>query len=291
MKELKLIVAMFIILLMNSCNRNGEIEVSEITDKQKIEELQKSGVKGIPFPEGSKVLKISSSGNDITKIVLPEDVYFVVKNKQGNVFRISEMGVRCTCSRGSGCSPVKYDGSYYCLMNAGCKVCSSRSSVIDDLVPVDDVLGESIEIVGVMDVNKGVTQFSSKKGLLKVTKSNHQYGITEDFFKCEEVKKELELLYSFIYSDKIPDFIVNNSSKIPNGYVYTKVNFYGNNILIPIPKEDIDDNTISYSSHDLEDEIGEKVSCTCYKGNGCKLGSLFGAKFCDAGSCTDCAMK
>lgn len=285
MKKLELIVILFIILLMNSCNRNGEIEVREITDKQKIEELQKSGVKGIPFPEGSKVLKLSSNEDNTTKIILPEDVYFVVKNEKGDVFRISEMGVRCTCSRGSGCSPVSVKGSFYCVMNDGCKTCSSSSFLIKEMG-----LGQKLQIVGMMDENKGIVPFAKEKTLFHTTESVHQYGITEDFFKCKEVKKSLEEIYSFIYSDKIPDFITNNSSQIPSGYVYTKIDFYGNNILVPVPKNDIDANSVFYSLKDLEDNIGE-ISCTCYKGKGCKSGSMFGAKYCDAGSCTDCAMK
>lgn len=289
MKELKLIVILFIILLMNSCNRNGEIEIPKITDKQKIEELKKSGVKGIPFPEGSKVIKLSSNGSDITKIVLPEDVYFVVKNNKGEVFRISEMGIRCICTRGVGCSPVKALGDYYCVMQDGCRACSSRPALLVDGI----LLGEEVEVVGVMNENRGIAPFAKKKDLFHISESSHQYGITEDFFKCKEVKKGLEEIYSFIYSDKIPDFIINNFSQIPSDYAYTKIDFYGNNILIPVPKKDIRENDdIFYYLSDLEgNNIKASPVCTCYKGNGCKLSSMFGAKYCDAGSCTDCAMK
>ncbi|MDO4224806.1 MAG: hypothetical protein Q4C75_02820 [Bergeyella zoohelcum] len=290
MKIVNFVLLMLVGFLFNSCSREEVMEIPEITNKETILKLQESGVRGIPFPEGSQAIRVASEV-DIMKIVLPKEVYFVVKNEEGKVFKISEIGVRCRCSLGSGCSPISAMGQYFCLMNDGCKVCSSKP--VTEVTPNSGKFDENVTIVGVMDERRGLAVFSDKKGLFSTNESAKQYGITEDFFECKEVKSALEDFYNAVYGNNIPDFIKNNTGKLPKGHVYIKIDLFGNNILLPTPKYDKDGYEMFSDVEEIDGDIGEieGTLCRCYKGKGCTLGSKFGAKYCDAGKCSDCALK
>ena len=279
MKTINFILYVFIGFLLCSCSRNEEINVKELTDQAKIAKIQQSGIKGIPFPLDSKA--VDTEVHDVIKISLPEDVFFVVKDSKGEVYRLPEAGVRCTCTQGTGCSPVKYDGDYYCVMNENCSVCSMKTTRIGS--------NEVIEIIGLMDERKPVKLFANVSGKFTTNVSKHQYGISEDFFKCKEVRNEIANLYKVIYGENIPDFIKNNSFNIPTNYTYTKVDFFGNEILVPIPKTSSIINDLNLKIVDPGDRGG--VSCKCYKGSGCVLKSMLGTKYCDAENCSDCALN
>lgn len=148
---------------------------------------------------------------------------------------------------------------------------------------------EVIEIIGLMDERKPVKLFANVSGKFTTNVSKHQYGISEDFFKCKEVRNEIANLYKVIYGENIPDFIKNNSFNIPTNYTYTKVDFFGNEILVPIPKNSSIINDLNLKIVDPGD--GGGVSCKCYKGSGCVLKSMLGTKYCDAGNCSDCALN
>lgn len=271
--------------LLSSCHRDQVIDVPEITDEAEIIQLKNSSIKGIPFPEGSVATQLASK--DIIKILLPDEMYFVVKNEKGEVFRVEELGVRCTCSKGSGCSPVRYDGEYYCVMDSDCKTCSSKSIAFFELAEGKKSQQE-VTIVGVMNEIRGVAAFSKTKGVFTITKGTKQYGITEDFFKCREVMEELNNMYTFIYRKNVPAFILNNSADVPANYVYIKMDFFGNNILVPVPREQVEEEILA-ANFEIED--GGKVTCSCLRGSGCKSKSFLGVKYCDAGNCSDCALK
>ncbi len=279
MKTIKFLIFIFFGLLLSFCSKkNEEINVKELTDQAKIATIQESGIKGIPFPTGSKA--IETDIYDVIKISLPEDVFFVVKDSKEKVYRLSEAGVRCTCTQGEGCSPVKYGGDYYCVMNKNCNVCSMKTTRIG--------INENIQIIGVMDERKPVKLFSSKNGMFTTNTEVHQYGISEDFFKCKEVQTEINNIYTVFYGKDAPAFIKNNNFEIPKDYTYTKVNFFGNNILIPIPKNS---SIINDFNLKLVDPESAGASCKCYNGSGCVLKSMLGTKYCDAGNCSDCALN
>lgn len=279
MNALKIFTVFVVVLFLQSCNREQMIDVPEITSQQQIEKLKISGAKGVPFPKGSKVTKLSDG---LVKITLPKDVYFVVKNEEGEVFRVQELGMRCSCSQGSGCSPVKAFGNYYCVMS-GCRECSSKLSTFRNKSKNE----EFIQIVGVMDEEKAFGLISKEKGLFSITEkeSGMQYGITRDFFECKEVKDALDEVYNDLFQNKVPDFIKNSSGEIPPDYVYAKSCFLGNNILLLLHKDMVGENSIIYSK-----DIDGGAICKCYRGKGCKADKKYMALFCDAGNCSDCAM-
>ncbi|WP_396178242.1 hypothetical protein [Flavobacterium sp.] len=289
MKKLikNLVFAMSVSLLFISCS-NDETEVAVETlnaqkDANKIAEILNSGAQGIPFPEGSKVFKISE---DEFEIRLPEDVFFLVSvlesnnNKSNISLEIADISVTCTCSKGKGCSPVKVKGEYYCVMNRGCSTCSMSVSTTGKK--------QNITILGIIDYSAGVSFISEVKSPLTspqdkiISKTS-----SEQFLNKPEVKKALLEFYSVIYDNKIPNFILENQDA-PQGYSYSKVNLFGNEIMIPVKS-----NSISKSLRIASIEEASAVSCTCAKGkgSGCVKKSFMGAKYCDAGSCTVCTLS
>lgn len=277
----KLISIIVLPFLLWNCE-GEEIIVNELNSVEHtaiIQHIISNNIKGIPFPKNSKLLRLD---NEQSKIVLPEDVYFVVKyingKKVGDVELITEMSVRCTCTQGTGCSPVSYDGNYYCVMNEGCNTCKMRVSDSDN---------EEIEIAGIMDERSPVKFISNVKSKFTTQeKLNLKYHLNEDFFKNKEIKKQLNNLYKVIYGKNIPDFITYNSTILPKNYSYTKVDFYGNKIFVPIPTQ------LSIEEEYIEIIDDGKVTCKCNRGvAGCKLKSFLGAKYCDAGSCSDCTLN
>lgn len=315
MKIFNLITFIFAIVFLQSCNRNEEISVQKITDTEKIQTIINSGIKGIPFPEGSTAYKLA---NNQTKITLPEDVYFVVKNQKGEVFRVRELGVRCTCSKGSGCSPANVKGQFFCVMNEDCKTCSSSPAVIGGKDNTEVDMNQRVEIVGVMNENKELGSFGKEKGLLTITDGGIQYGITEDFFKCKEVQdyliKTIIATHSLItksdYKQTEKDVQMDKAylqkhkagiESLYNEVIYVKTNFFGNNVLFPYPKKLMekweDPNLITFTAREVDEDLGNSA-CTCQKGEGCTLRSAWvplpgvgSIKYCDAGGCTICTLK
>lgn len=279
MKLIIFLLIMFFGLLLNSCSRNDDIQVKELTDKTQIENLQKSGIIGIPFPEHSRATKV---GSDVTDITLPEDVFFIAKitsgENSGQVIKTSVARVTCNCTKGAGCSPVVHQGNYYCVMNGGCSVCSMTTS--------PNKGNATLQIVGIIDTRNPVKFYAEKESTFTTKKSYEPtYHMSEDFFRNEYVINEINNFYKLVYGDHIPDFIKTNSNQIPEGYGYVKANFLGNEIMFPIEKKNAFINGIP-----LDFTLANRVSCNCTRGTGCKLGSILGVKYCDAGACTICTL-
>ena len=147
MKALKFFILVSIGLVLSSCSMEDEINVQEITSKNVIAEIKATGAKGIPFPEGSKATTLGSK--DFVKITLPEDVYYVIKDEEGNVSRVSTLGIRCKCLKGAGCSPGTYDGRYFCTAELGaCSLCEVHAGLIESLSAKGEQ--KEVQIVGVM---------------------------------------------------------------------------------------------------------------------------------------------
>ena len=276
-------------LFFLSCDKeSNEIIVEELDPSNDVqasilEIIDQTGDKGIPFPEGAKAF---DNGDGSVTIKLFEGYKFVLLEEGTSKMLppVEEVGVTCTCNKGSGgCSPVKAKGSYYCVMNDNCSNCTKSTSSAN----------RAVKIIGVYNPEMAIS-FISKTNDVKGLKSalyTQQEAVYGNFFpellELEEVKSSLLELYNAIYSDNIPEFVLNNSNKIPKGYSYVKVNIYGNEAVIPVPNEYVDENM---SALPPEEEVGG-VSCKCNKGKGCKLDSMLGVKYCNAGNCTSCTLK
>ena len=161
MKALKFFILVSIGLVLSSCSMEDEINVQEITSKNVIAEIKATGAKEIPFPEGSKATTLGSK--DFVKITLPEDVYYVVKDEEGNVSRVSTLGIRCKCLKGAGCSPGTYDGRYFCTAELGaCSLCEVHAGLIESLSAKGEQ--KEVQIVGVMDEREDKFGAYAKRG-------------------------------------------------------------------------------------------------------------------------------
>ncbi|QHN64935.1 hypothetical protein [Bergeyella cardium] len=290
MKALKFFILVSIGLVLSSCSMEDEINVQEITSKNVIAEIKATGAKGIPFPEGSKATTLGSK--DFVKITLPEDVYYVIKDEEGNVSRVSTLGIRCKCLKGAGCSPGTYDGRYFCTAELGaCSLCEVHAGLIESLSAKGEQ--KEVQIVGVMDEREDKFGAYAKRGgfgqIEREKEPTIQYGITEDFFKCKEVHEALMELYSAVYrthyDEEIPDFIKSNSDTIPSDHVYIRASLFGNTVFLPTPKE-----LAIEAGLEMVDDIS-KIHCTCSQGTGCTKDRVYVVVFCNAGNCSDCTMS
>ncbi|RTY74578.1 hypothetical protein [Flavobacterium sp. LS1R10] len=280
-----LVIIMALSILFIGCsNEENEIKVETLDsskDAKRIADIINSGTEGIPFPEGSKVFKKSE---DNFEIRLPKDFYFLISELDSNgnsshraIAEISDVSVTCSCTKGSGCSPVKAQGEYYCVMNSGCTTCTTSTARIGTK--------QNIKILGIIDYNMGVSFVSESKSLLTSSKNKIiSKSISEHFLNKTEVKKALLEFYSVIYDKNIPSFITENKNP-PAGYSFSKVNLFGNEIMVPVKSN-------SFSTELGISEIDDAaVTCSCSSGSGCVKKSFMGAKYCDAGSCTKCTLN
>lgn len=301
MEKLKLFfLAIICCLSLFSCSNNDEIEPENLTDKEIINLIEKNNLKGTPFPDGSKIIKTEDPTTFIIK--LPEEVFYVVENSLGETSVVSETSVTCKCTQGTGCSPVIFKGDSFCVMNSGCRTCSQSTSYFEQISPeaknmntTKFVNGDKINIVGVLDKRKGISVLGNKDNMIISKKlDTNSYTMSSSFFNNSIVKEELKNLYELIYNGNIPQFIINNE-ETPMEYGYASVNFYGNYIKIPVPKnynkvmnKGIDNlNTNDSFQISIDDSGG---SCKCTQGTGCVYKSMLGAKYCDAGNCKTCTL-
>lgn len=280
MKKLILfLVFIFININITSClqDENNQIDVIELKNEEDINKIIESGEIGIPFPKGAQVIKFE----DKYLYKLPQNHYYLVKDIYGGeIFEVDMIGVTCNCTSGTGCSPVSYKGSSYCVMASGCHVCSKTITASKTGTEYD------VEVIGLINENVGVNFLGKENMFLVKSNKNNAFNhtLTKEFFDSEFVKNELLILNKLIYNDKIPEFILNNEIQIPNNYEYVNIDFYGNNFLFILPIEII---------QELNLDIIEKsaASCSCLQGTGCKMKKFLGAVYCDAGNCTVCSLS
>ncbi|MDX2306526.1 MAG: hypothetical protein NW226_27195 [Microscillaceae bacterium] len=300
MKSILRIIYLIFIFLSTSCiEQDGELLIQELdtkTDAEIIKNITESGQEGIPYPEGSS-LRMSDGDFEIR---LPKGYFFVLQKVKSdgetftNLLFNPSLGVTCTCSKGSGCSPVKYDGQYYCVMNSGCTTCTMSTTTPDG---VDKSSVSEVLVRGLINKNAGITFISDAKipahkngDLVNLEKLiRHKEVIHgnafEELFEIAEVKT---------YFDNITKLYKEKALK-PNKYAY--MNIYGNLALIPYYLEAhiIEVDGVKYSAKSLKFDSSE-VSCSCSKGNGCIKKSVWipglgTAHYCEAGSCTSCTLK
>lgn len=162
-------------------------------------------------------------------------------------------------------------------MNSGCTTCTMSTARVGT--------NQNIKILGIIDYNIGVSFVSETKSLLTSSKSKIiSKSISEHFLNKAEVKKALLEFYSVIYDKNIPSFITENKNP-PTGYSFSKVNLFGNEIMVPVKSN-------SFSRELGISEIDDAaVTCSCSSGSGCVKKSFMGAKYCDAGSCKKCTLN
>jgi hypothetical protein len=285
MKKQFLLITITFSLLMAGCHKESTLAVKEL-DPEKDAKLAagilQSHEDGIPFPDGTKVLLLESGD---TRLVLPEGYHFIMTDLvTGEIVDPGddeEAGVTCTCTKGSGCTPVKFRKKYYCVMDDGCSSCDKSTT---------SATGAKVKISGIYNEDEGISILvkNTAAGLKKELTSTIDQTLGNAgsaLFKTPGIKEELIQLYHFIYDNHIPAFITANEKTIPNGYGYIAVSIHGNIAAIPVPE-----NMITSSYYRVDDE--GKASCKCNDATpvGCEKDSYFGAVFCEAKGCKSCSL-
>ncbi len=285
MKKQNFLISLAVILLLAGCQKEKNLAVKELNpekDAKLIAGILQSSEDGIPFPEGTKVL-VQESG--YTKLILPPGYHFIMTElSTGELVDPGddeEAGVTCACTKGSGCTPVKFRKKYYCVMDDGCSSCDKSTT---------SATGAKVSISGIYHEEEGISILvkNAASGLKKELTSTIDQTLgnaSRPLFKAPLIKEGLLQLYNFIYDNNIPSFIAANEKTIPEGYGYIAVNIYGNIAAVPVPEHMIEQNYYRV------DEDG-KPSCKCNDANpvGCEKDSYFGAVFCEAKGCKSCSL-
>lgn len=285
----RLLAILLSFTLLYSCKKEDHIQVrelDEVADAKLIQSIIQSGDNGIPFPDGSAAVTMPDGR---VKIVLPKGYKFLMVDPENFVLveddgeeGEEEAGVTCTCSSGTGCSPVKFRKKYYCVLGDNCTTCSKSTTRIS---------GQPVIIAGIYNSNSGITILSKTKseglkGELTSVKNELLGNASKALFQVKGVKQELMDLYTFIYGKEIPSFILSNSDKIPEGYKYVAINIYGNEAAIPVPTSQIGE-----SEYIVGDGGAASCKCNDTTPTGCKKETMLGAVFCDAGGCRSCSLN
>lgn len=284
-QKLYAFVAFIMLFTLISCNEDEYLQVPELENKELLRIIEESGNKGLPFPEGTKVEK---KDDETFTLTLPKGfkyAYYSIAS-DGKISPYLEFtdtaNVTCSCTNGTGCSPVKVKGEYYCVMNSDCKSCNLSTSKILNKSKTE------IKIVGLINESIGISFISDEKSYLTTSEDLiHSYSISSELIESDFIKKSLMELYSTLYEDKIPPFILRNE-EAPSEFVYVKSNLFGNLILLPFPKEEVKTANLRLEFFDSNAE----VSCSCLSGSkGCTKKGMLGAKYCDAGDCRTCKLS
>jgi hypothetical protein len=285
MKNYLIIISAAVLFInLPGCNKETLVEVRALDEKidaKTIELIIQNHDTGIPFPEGSTATKMADGR---VKITLPEGYKFLMTDpRTGNIIGGdgSETGVTCNCTTGTGCSPVKYNGKYHCVIENNCKTCTKLTSLID---------GTPVRIDGVYQPDKAITMVSKEQqeGFASELTSLRSELIGSAFpalFKLEDVKNQLFEIYHFIYGEQIPEFILKNEPIAPSGYQYIAINIFGNEAAIPMPID-----KIGNSEYIVAASGGVNCKCNDTTPKGCNLHSTFGAKYCSSDGCKSCSL-
>ncbi|MCS6820973.1 MAG: hypothetical protein NZ551_03805 [Microscillaceae bacterium] len=288
------------LLVLFSCVRKEttqEVKVRELdrkVDASIIAQIEASGQRGIPLPEGSVIMQTSESTYQIT---LPANYYYVVSDANDNnrtQIEPEPVSVTCSCTNGTGCSPVRYDGKYYCISKPQGKICTASISKV-----ANSRNSTRLSIKGLMNKSAGITLLSDKelpkKGenslinfekIIRHTSVIHGNAFTA-LFEVDEVKK--------YFSDLGEQY--RQAGKEPNKYAY--LNIYGNLALVPFTEGlEIEIEGVKYAPKTANGslkEIDANIVCKCTQGSGCKKEKMSipfvgTAYYCEAGNCSKCSL-
>jgi hypothetical protein len=215
----------------------------------------------LPFPEGTT---FNFNGNEL-QFVLPKPYYILGKGVDGNFYRSvagGGGGVTCTCTKGSGCDPIKSGSDYGCLMKDGCTSCDKSAA---------SIAGINVELTEIVILNPessiGVDRFSQLDGKLLLPK---------DFIESEDISNLIHGLNS--------NMVQSTSSEKKVVFL----NAYGYILPVEVPT-DMDNTSISFIA---AGGGGTGVSCSCnIAGKECPKESKWGVVWCNSNNCTSCTMS
>jgi hypothetical protein len=266
-----------LILILFLFSTTFSLYSQSLVQYESINLLDKEEDRSLPMPEGTKVFE----NNDGSYLVqLPEGFEYLYREiGKEEILTIASGSVTCTCTKGSGCHPVKAQGQYGCLMNGSCSNCSKGGIR-------NPQSGNEIEIVGIKSSEYSPLRLLSKRAVksesmldfLRTDNLPYFSNCDISIFNYDESKKAIDEYLSKMFSKE--DMNKIKSNVLPSVEVeYIMADFYGNTIALIAPKNDIGDDLLP---------INRKWTCTCQVTGSCPDESTILYKVCNAFSCKSC---
>ena len=258
-----------------------------------IDKILESGDEGIPLPEGSIVRK---DANKTYTITLPQGYTYVVrKYGERSITEEQIIGVKCECTEGSDCSPISFDGSFYCIVNNGCYVCQKTL-----LMSNNRGTNQEVELLGLINRNAGITLVCEES-----------VPVTKDFIiNASDLIRGKEVIHDNAFEElfEIEDIRemckIIGEAKEESGLeanVLAYVNFYGNVAAVPMYIEEgkciYQDGDKEYFAMTVPGAPDKKPECHCEDNSrgGCELKTatipfLGTGYLCKSDGCKSCSL-
>ena len=288
------LIAVFVLVLA-SCNNKENVALRELSnnDYEMIDKILESGDEGIPLPEGSIVRK---DANKTYTITLPQGYTYVVrKYGERSITEEQIIGVKCECTEGSDCSPISFDGSFYCIVNNGCYVCQKTL-----LMSNNRGTNQEVELLGLINRNAGITLVCEES-----------VPVTKDFIiNASDLIRGKEVIHANAFEELFEIEDIREMCKIigeakeesglePNVLAY--VNFYGNVAAVPMYIEEgkcmYQDGDKEYFAMTVPGAPDKKPECHCEDNSrgGCELKTatipfLGTGYLCKSDGCKSCSL-
>lgn len=175
----------------------------------------------------------------------------------------------CHCQSNDGnCDSVMTHGKLGCWVTSSCSQCVSNGA----------------STVAHLDAGIQFALAADVDGLPPVTPALLKVKIVADAF--EEFKALVAADAGLAGPEDLDgpatgDLAGEHTFVAAQGWALAAVNVYGHLALISVPETYAAQAALAW---------GSSQKCSCGSGSGCTPGSMLGAKYCDAGSCTSCTM-
>jgi hypothetical protein len=217
------------------------------------------------MPEGTRT-SLEKDGS--MRYELPKGFVSIEGDSSTGYRYVTAGTITCTCDKGTGdCSPVSHSSGSGCFMGANCSACSKSGAKV--VVKIDSAV-----------------RFASKDELDTLP------SVDSEMFEVPEIKRALIEFRTIVAKDAglssaealedAGEERTTASATASSGRVYVPINLFGRLAVISVPREYAAARTMV---------AGSSATCTCNAGSGCVAGSMLGAKFCKAGSCTSCSLS
>jgi hypothetical protein len=250
---------------------------SNVLDSRSIPKvLTDATIDGLKLPNGTTT-EIISDGSTVL-YNFPNGIKLLKWNRKNNVFVESSGGsYTCTGSCSSGCDVFYVQGSFACSACSPTTVtCTGKSGFSGD--------PESVESMGFIDYNVGVSFVTNKQQLENVVASSPKF-----LFEVPAVIRAMKAFNVKVHGLEDPSLSVLP----PSEYKEVIVNLFGTIVKYNVPKSYLEKirKSARVGEESVEPMEGGKASCSCTQGtSGCKLDSGLGYTKCESGGCIACTM-
>jgi hypothetical protein len=246
-----ILVLLSVFLVLGCVRGNSESEpVDSIYTMQQVPAvLNNFYLNGLKVPDGSKA---EYSGSRLLEIRFPAGIYLVSKAPSGKLSLLSDKKYQCTCT-GEGCNVIAFPG------NEGWEVgCSSCNSTCTGKWIEDEIVQESDEFLGFVDLDQGVAFAAESDVYMDAPDANY-------IFEIPELQKEYD---RFLAANGLQYESEKASEKQQTVYV----NAFGTLISLNVPESTIKE---KFKGNSFIISSTGSPSCSCDTGDtGCQLNEI-----------------